>query len=1146
MYQIKNKVSIGVLCALFALVLTFVAVFALAPNTSVAHAETEYTVVWDQNVIKALPEYEENTELASIADAASSRTITMKSVNGYIYHSYNYDYDDPVYEYSELHNSSVETGFTFSISNPSETSITYFTKVEIKGSGANIYDTPTGSGWTENGSSLTWNGSALTVDCNVDGSVSELSEIKYTFKIVDGFVTTLNTNGGTINSGNVTFYETGVGATLPTDVTKNGYGFKGWYDNAAFDGDPVTAIGTDATGAKEFWAKWLPTVTFNTNDGVINSGEMTEYIEGVGATLPTDVTKENCTFGGWYDNATFDGDPVTTIGTDATGGKTYWAKWICTVTLNTNGGTINSGDVTEYAEGVGATLPTDVTKEDAFFAGWYDNASFEGDPVTTIGTNDRGPKEYWAKYLDHIHEYSSAWSYDDSKHWHACTSTKGVCDAPIIDEEEHSLDESLDTTAYYKCKCGYEDAARKDAFYNTTVYLLDIDTNLRQKTYTKRNITVTVDIEGDEDGAGIIFENNRMTITVTGNVVFTDIWFEIGDFYEMNHKNFRISSGSVYSDSSTGNDTGMIKAEYIYTKKVYAYTTDGWLHIKHLRISTMAVNAVTYELDGGSFNGEYIDYYRTYYGLTLPINVSKSGYVFKGWYDNADFEGDPITAITDSDTGNKTFYAKWNRPITYNVNGGEIEGEYPTDYAPGVGATLPTTVTKEGYAFGGWWDNATFEGDPVTTIGTDATDGKTYWAKWYPIGYHIIGSMTDWKVDEKYLLTKNTAVTDIDEYYIELSIAAGAEFKVVHGNAVYGGEGAKNTWYPDGTDNSYTVSENGFYRVFFRPDGNGESDWHENVLLAKRLFAQVNGINYYTIADAYAVVTAGGTIKLVDDLDLSGATDCLDVTKNVTIDLNGFILNITTSTDPKIAVNGGAVVTIDDSSDDIGGVKGACAVDFEKGSYIVLKNCRLSLDATDVRFGWRINHTATGYVVRSIEGAPDADGFVTLVRQGTDQEIADDVVELIDAIGTVEATTTGKQKINDARERYDALTTEQKELVAEAKRTTLEEAEAQYIQLVVGTINALPAVGSLVCEDKPKVQNARALYEMLTDTEKTAFSAEVLATLQAAEVDIADCEAARAVENRIEALPSTILFEHSDDVARVRVAYDALTDYQKG
>ena len=1149
MYQIKNKVSIGILCAIFALIMPLIAVFSLAPNTSAAHAETEYTVVWDLNVIKTLPEYEENKELASITDAASSRTITMKSVNGYIYHSYNYDYEDPVYEYSELHNSSVEKGFTFSISNPSETSVTYFTKIEIKGSGANISETPTDSGWTQNDYSINWNGSALTVDFNVDGYVGELSEIKYTFKIVDGFVTTLNTNGGTINSGNVTFYEIGVGATLPTDVTKKGYGFKGWYDNAAFDGDPVTSIEASETGAKEFWAKWIPTVTLNTNDGTVNSGDVSEYIEGVGATLPTDVTKENCTFGGWYDNATFDGDPVTAIGTDATGGKTYWAKWICSVTFNTNGGTINSGNVTEYAEGVGATLPTDVTKEDVFFAGWYDNASFEGDPVTTIGTNDRGPKEYWAKWLDHIHEYSSAWSYNDSKHWHACTSTKGECDAPIIDEEEHSFDESVDTTAYYKCKCDYEDAERKNTFYND-VTTVEIDTNKGQSVYTKRNVTITVTSKGDNDGAGIN-DTNTMVIEITGNIAIKSIRFVsgVGSWYTNYRAGFTVKRGYTSTTCTvTFNDNSQeIVCNNLDSKRAVVNNTKGWMAIKKVIIeSTIAASPVVYNLDGGEFDDNYQDYYVHGQWFTLPTNVVKSGYVFRGWYNNEELTGNAVTSISSGTTGEQQVWAKYDATITYNQNGGTFDGTYPTTYALGVGASLPTNISKNGYAFGGWWDNADFEGAPIATIGTDATEPYILWAKWYPIGYHLIGTMTDWKVDETCLLTKNTAVTDIDEYYIELPIAAGSEFKVVHGNAVYGETGVTNTWYPDGMDNNYIVSESGFYRVFFRPDGNGNSDWHEKMLWAKRLFAQVNGINYYTIEDAYAVVAAGGTVKLVDDLDLSGATDRLDVTKNVTVDLNGHILNITTSGEPKIVAKGGAVITLDDLSDVVGGVKGVCGVDTDKGSYIVLKNCRLSLEAADVRFGWRINRAAEGYVVRAIEGAPDADGFVTLVRLGTDQEIADDVVELIDAIGTVEATLVSKQKINDARERYDALTTEQKELVAEAKLTTLENAETQYIQFVVDAINALPAVGVIVCEDKPNVQNARELYDALTDTEKDAFSAEVLATLQAAEVDIADCEKARAVENRIEALPSTILFEHTDDVARARVAYDALTDYQKG
>ncbi len=70
------------------------------------------------------------------------------------------------------------------------------------------------------------------------------------------YTVTLNTNGGTINAGNVTSYTYGTGATLPTNVTKDGFTFGGWYDNSGLTGSAVTTISTTATGNKEYWAKW--------------------------------------------------------------------------------------------------------------------------------------------------------------------------------------------------------------------------------------------------------------------------------------------------------------------------------------------------------------------------------------------------------------------------------------------------------------------------------------------------------------------------------------------------------------------------------------------------------------------------------------------------------------------------------------------------------------------------------------------------------------------------------------------------------------------------------------------------------------------------------------------------------------------------
>ena len=71
---------------------------------------------------------------------------------------------------------------------------------------------------------------------------------------------TLNTNGGTINAGNVEHYTVGTGATLPTNVTKSGFTFGGWFDNDGLTGDAVTTISTTATGNKEYWAKWTASI----------------------------------------------------------------------------------------------------------------------------------------------------------------------------------------------------------------------------------------------------------------------------------------------------------------------------------------------------------------------------------------------------------------------------------------------------------------------------------------------------------------------------------------------------------------------------------------------------------------------------------------------------------------------------------------------------------------------------------------------------------------------------------------------------------------------------------------------------------------------------------------------------------------------
>ena len=146
------------------------------------------------------------------------------------------------------------------------------------------------------------------------------------------YAVTLNTGGGTINSGNVTEYTYGVGATLPTadDMTYTGHTFKGWYDNEGLTGSPVTAIGGTEMGNKEYWAKWeinQYTITYDLAGGTVEGNPDTYTVEMDTFTLKN-PTRPGYTFTGWSGTG-LDGENnmTVTIPKGSTGERRYTAHW---------------------------------------------------------------------------------------------------------------------------------------------------------------------------------------------------------------------------------------------------------------------------------------------------------------------------------------------------------------------------------------------------------------------------------------------------------------------------------------------------------------------------------------------------------------------------------------------------------------------------------------------------------------------------------------------------------------------------------------------------------------------------------------------------------------------------------------------------
>ena len=206
---------------------------------------------------------------------------------------------------------------------------------------------------------LDGNGNSYEPGASVPADVTELT-VQWT---APTYTVTLHTNGGTINSGNVTEYTYGVGATLLTDVTRTGYTFKGWYDNENLTGSPVTAIGGAETGNKEYWAKWeinQYTITFDTNGGSEIAPITQDY--GTEITVPADPTRKGYTFKGW------DKEIPETMPAENITVKAQWGINQYTITFDTNGGSEIAPITQDY--GTEITAPDNPTRKGYTFKGW--------------------------------------------------------------------------------------------------------------------------------------------------------------------------------------------------------------------------------------------------------------------------------------------------------------------------------------------------------------------------------------------------------------------------------------------------------------------------------------------------------------------------------------------------------------------------------------------------------------------------------------------------------------------------------------------------------------------------------------------------------------------------------------------------------
>ena len=267
------------------------------------------------------------------------------------------------------------------------------------------------------------------------------------------YTVTLDPNEGTIADGKtVTGYVRGTGVALPTaaDITREGYLFKGWYEDANFSGPPVTAITATDTGDKTFYAKWAEayTVTAFGLYGVvmgITPGETFTAKYAAGDTVGLQIGKR--------DGYTLRGLTLEGISEDAltwtAEGEENEQRGIhfampegdVTVTVNWRSNRSSSSSGSSYAVSTPSTKNGDVTVSPK-------NAS-KGDRVTITVTPDKGYELDKLTVKDANGNKLKLTDKGNGKYTFTMPGSKVTVSAEFVEEQAASIFADVPADAYY-------------------------------------------------------------------------------------------------------------------------------------------------------------------------------------------------------------------------------------------------------------------------------------------------------------------------------------------------------------------------------------------------------------------------------------------------------------------------------------------------------------------------------------------------------------------------------------------------------------------------------------------------------------------------------------------------------------------------
>ena len=602
---------------------------------------------------------------------------------------------------------------------------------------------PTGytfDGWYSNSDLADANRYQGATDLTINNGVDVNVYARYKARI------TYNVNGhGSINPAYTDVVLNG-NTVLPTLTNVAGFTFdltNSWFENSNCEGASVGAAGSNYTVVepKTLFAKWTENeynIIYHNDDlqGVAytsgyNKPTTRRYTEA--KILPTseNINRVGYSFAGWWtsDGTTTGqwGSQLTTIAVNTAEDKDIYARWneiSYEVRFVTNGGTLqgfNNPSSRRYSESFALPTETEILKTGYHFLGWFEHADYTGGPVTQVAANTAETKTYYARWeintynityhtnggtLDGTEDtdrlYTESVNFPVEPHisrnnyifkgwWTSDGITMGTWGNQVSNVAANTAND-------------VEVWARWAASYTVS---FNLDSSEKPATVVATNIPANQNIEQG-------FKAQAPTSTPTAN------GYEFLGWY----------TDTTWSTVFNFNNTTIEGNTTVYAK---------WHQVQTITF--------TFNMQG---HGTQVDtqYVVENNRVVRPTNPTAVGYNFIRWYEGTDTSVafDFTQVIPGTSANPRTLNALWDEieyTVAYNLNGGTVAETLDTArlYHEAMqlpnNTTNPNNVTKNGFTFGGWYDNPAFNGQSYDNIPANTAENKQFYAKWNGIEYSI-------------------------------------------------------------------------------------------------------------------------------------------------------------------------------------------------------------------------------------------------------------------------------------------------------------------------------------------------------------------------------------------------------------------------